>query len=89
MSIDEVKSQRGLKMTIGEAVAVIALIITILSGLNGWLVIPEKLRGVQEENSRQDQRITAMETMAYQKSEILARIDERTRRIEEAVKIAR
>lgn len=75
-------------MTIGEAVAVIALIITILSGLNGWLVIPEKLRGVQEENSRQDQRITAMETMAYQKSEILARIDERTRRIEEAVKIA-
>jgi hypothetical protein len=87
MSIDEVKSQRGLKMTIGEAVAVIALIITILSGLNGWLVIPEKLRGVQEENSRQDQRITAMETMAYQKSEILARIDERTRRIEEAVKI--
>jgi hypothetical protein len=88
MSIDEVKSQRGLKMTIGEAVAVIALIITILSGLNGWLVIPEKLRGVQEENSRQDQRITAMETMAYQKSEILARIDERTRRIEEAVKIA-
>jgi len=88
MSIDEVKSQRGLKMTIGEAVAVIALIVTILSGLNGWLVLPEKLRGVQEENSRQDQRITAMETMAYQKSEILARIDERTRRIEEAVKIA-
>lgn len=74
-------------MTIGEAVAIVALIITILSGLNGWLVLPEKLHGVQEENSRQDQRITAMETMAYQKSEILARIDERTRRIEEAVKI--
>jgi hypothetical protein len=87
MSIDEVKNQRGLRMTIGEAVAVVALIITILSGLNGWLVLPEKLHNVQEENGRQDQRITAMETMAYQKSEILARIDERTRRIEEAVKI--
>lgn len=87
MSVDEVKNQRGIKMTVGEAVAVVALIVTILSSLNGWIVLPEKLHGVQEENARQDQRITAMETMAYQKSEILARIDERTRRIEEAVKI--
>jgi hypothetical protein len=44
------------------------------------------MRQVRNENERQDIRLQAIERLASERSETLARIDERTKRIEESLK---
>jgi hypothetical protein len=83
MSIEEVRNQRGLRLTFSEAVASVAMLVALFSALSGWVVLPEQVRYVREENARQDTRITAIEMAAQERAETLARIDERTKRIEE------
>ena len=73
-------------MNFAEALAALALIATIFSSLNGWVVLPEQMRQVRNENERQDIRLQAIERLAADRSETLARIDERTKRIEESLK---
>jgi urease gamma subunit len=85
MSIEEVRNQRGLRLTFSEAVAAIAMLVALFSALSGWIVLPEQVRYVREENARQDTRITAIESVAQERAETLARIDERTKRIEAAI----
>jgi hypothetical protein len=83
MSIEEVRNQRGLRLTLSEAIAALALLVALFSALSGWIVLPEQVRYVREENIKQDTRITAIEAVAQERAETLARIDERTKRIEE------
>jgi hypothetical protein len=85
MSIEEVRNQRGIKLTFSEAVAAIAMLVALFSALSGWIVLPEQVRYVREENIKQDTRISAIEAVAQERAETLARIDERTKRIEAAL----
>lgn len=85
MSIEEVRNQRGIKLTFSEAVAAVAMLVALFSALSGWVVLPEQVRYVRDENIKQDTRITAIEVVAQERAETLARIDERTKRIEAAL----
>lgn len=86
MSIEEVRHQRGIRLTIGEAIAIVAVLVSALSALNGWIVLPEQMRGIRENDARQDTRINVIDKTAQDRAETLARIDERTKRIEERLK---
>ena len=86
MSIEEVRHQRGIRLTISEAIALVAIMVAAFSALNGWIVLPEQMRGLRESDSRQDARMDMIERVAQDRGETLARIDERTKRIEERLK---
>jgi hypothetical protein len=86
MSLEEKDGRPAVRLNLAEAIAALALIATIFSSLNGWVVLPEQMRQVRNENERQDIRLQAIERLAADRSETLARIDERTKRIEESLK---
>ena len=66
-----------------ELIAGVALMVTLFSALNGWIVLPEQMRHIQTNDAKQDARIEAIQKEAVVRNETLARIDERTKRIEE------
>ncbi len=86
MSIQEVRNERGVKLTMSELIAGIALMVTLFSALNGWVVLPEQMRVVQANDAKQDARIELIQKEAVARNETLARIDERTKRIEDYLK---
>lgn len=91
MSIEQIERRRGLiergvKLTMSELIAGIALIVTSFSALNGWIVLPEQMRVVQANDAKQDARIELIQDEAHERAETLARIDERTKRIEDYLK---
>ena len=86
MSIEEVRHQRGIRLTISEAIALVAIMVAAFSALNGWIVLPKQMRALRESDSRQDARMDMIERVAQDRGETLARIDERTKRIEERLK---
>ena len=83
MSIQPVRNERGVKLTMSELIAGIALMVTMFSALNGWVVLPEQMRTIQANDAKQDARIEVIQKEAVQRNETLARIDERTKRIED------
>jgi septal ring factor EnvC (AmiA/AmiB activator) len=85
MSIEPVRNERGIKLTMSELVAGFALMVTIFSALNGWIVLPEQMRHIQNNDAKQDARIELIQKEAVQRNETLARIDERTKRIEDVL----
>lgn len=86
MSTETVRNRPGIKLNVGEAIALFALIVTFVSSFNGWWILPEKVLNLQKENEKQDERLVKIEQIASERAETLIRIDERTRRIEEAIK---
>jgi septal ring factor EnvC (AmiA/AmiB activator) len=86
MSIEEVRNERGVKLTMSELIAGIALMVTLFSALNGWVVLPEQMRTIQSNDAKQDARIEVIQKEAVARNETLARIDERTKRIEDYLK---
>jgi septal ring factor EnvC (AmiA/AmiB activator) len=90
MSIEEVPRRRGMergvKLTMSELIAGVALMVTMFSALNGWVVLPEQMRSIQANDAKQDARIDLMNQENQTRSETLARIDERTKRIEDYLK---
>jgi type I restriction-modification system DNA methylase subunit len=86
MSIQTVRNERGVKLTMSELIAGIALMVTLFSALNGWVVLPEQMRSIQANDAKQDARIEMINKENQERSETLARIDERTKRIEEYLK---
>ena len=91
MSIEQIERRRGLiergvKLTMSELIAGIALMITMFSALNGWIVLPEQMRSIQANDAKQDARIELIQKENQSRSETLARIDERTKRIEDYLK---
>ena len=68
-----------------ELVAGVALMVTLFSALNGWIVLPEQMRHIQNNDAKQDARIELIQKEAVQRNETLARIDERTKRIEDVL----
>jgi type I restriction-modification system DNA methylase subunit len=90
MSIEEIPRRRGMergvKLTMSELIAGIALMITLFSALNGWIVLPEQMRHIQTNDAKQDARIEVIQKENQSRSETLARIDERTKRIEDYLK---
>ena len=90
MSIEEIPRRRGMergvKLTMSELIAGIALMITLFSALNGWIVLPEQMRHLQNSDAKQDARIEMINQENQARSETLARIDERTKRIEDYLK---
>jgi hypothetical protein len=86
MSVETVRDRPGVRLNVGEAVAILALVVTLISSFNGWWILPEKVLNLQKENERQDDRLIKIESIAAERAETLVRIDERTRRIEEALK---
>jgi septal ring factor EnvC (AmiA/AmiB activator) len=86
MSIQEVRNERGVKLTMSELIAGIALMVTLFSALNGWVVLPEQMRNIQANDAKQDARIEVIQKEAVARNETLARIDERTKRIEDYLK---
>jgi hypothetical protein len=91
MSIEEIPRRRGLergiKLTMSEFVAGVALMVTLFSALNGWIVLPEQMRHLQNSDAKQNASIEMIQRDAQTRSETLARIDERTKRIEEYLKV--
>ena len=83
MSIQPVRNERGVKLTMSELIAGIALMVTMFSALNGWVVLPEQMRSIQANDAKQDARIEVIQKEAVARNETLARIDERTKRIED------
>lgn len=88
MSIEQIERRRGLvergvKLTMSELIAGVALMVTLFSALNGWVVLPEQMRTIQNNDAKQDAKIELIQKDAQTRSETLARIDERTKRIEE------
>lgn len=86
MSIQPVRNERGVKLTMSELIAGVALMVTLFSALNGWIVLPEQMRSIQSNDAKQDARIELMGKENQIRSETLARIDERTKRIEDYLK---
>jgi septal ring factor EnvC (AmiA/AmiB activator) len=91
MSIEQIERRRGLiergvKLTMSELVAGLALMVTVFSALNGWIVLPEQMRHIQTNDAKQDARIELIQKENQNRSETLARIDERTKRIEDYLK---
>ena len=90
MSIEEIPRRRGMergvKLTMSELIAGIALMVTLFSALNGWIILPEQMRSIQSNDAKQDATIELIQKDANVRSETLARIDERTKRIEEYLK---
>jgi hypothetical protein len=86
MSIEQVRNERGVKLTMSELIAGVALMVTMFSALNGWIVLPEQMRSIQANDVKQDARIDLMSKENQIRSETLARIDERTKRIEDYLK---
>jgi len=87
MSIEDIPRgrgmERGVKLTMSELIAGVALMVTLFSALNGWIVLPEQMRHIQTNDAKQDARIDLMNQENQIRSETLARIDERTKRIED------
>jgi TRAP-type mannitol/chloroaromatic compound transport system substrate-binding protein len=90
MSIEEIPRRRGMergvKLTMSEFIAGIALMITLFSALNGWIVLPEQMQSIRANDAKQDARIEMINQENQARSETLARIDERTKRIEDYLK---
>ena len=90
MSIEEIPRRRGMergvKLTMSELIAGVALMVTLFSALNGWIVLPEQMRHLQNSDAKQNASIEMIQRDAQTRSETLARIDERTKRIEEYLK---
>jgi septal ring factor EnvC (AmiA/AmiB activator) len=90
MSIEEISRrggmERGVKLTMSELIAGVALMVTLFSALNGWIVLPEQMRHIQSNDAKQDARIELIQKEAVARNETLARIDERTKRIEDYLK---
>ena len=90
MSVEEIPRRRGMergvKLTMSELIAGIALLVTMFSALNGWIVLPEQMRHLQNSDAKQDARIEMINQENQARSETLARIDERTKRIEDYLK---
>jgi len=90
MSIEEIPRrrgvERGVKLTMSELIAGVALMVTLFSALNGWIVLPEQMRHLQNSDAKQNASIEMIQRDAQTRSEILARIDERTKRIEDYLK---
>jgi hypothetical protein len=91
MSIEEIPRRRGLergvKLTMSELIAGVALMVTMFSALNGWIVLPEQMRHLQNSDAKQNASIEMIQRDAQTRSETLARIDERTKRIEDYLKV--
>lgn len=73
-------------MTLAEMIAGVALIATIFTALNGWIFLPEQVKSLRDNDSKQDAKIETIQKEAIIRSEVLARIDERTKRIEDGLK---
>lgn len=90
MSIEQIERRRGLergiKLTMSEFIAGLALMVTLFSALNGWIVLPEQMRHIQTNDAKQDATIDLIQKENQTRSETLARIDERTKRIEDYLK---
>jgi hypothetical protein len=90
MSIEEVPRrsgfERGVKLTMSELIAGIALLVTLFSALNGWIILPEQMQNLRANDAKQDARIELINKEAQARNETLARIDERTKRIEDYLK---
>ena len=90
MSVEEIPRrsgmERGIKLTMSELVAGIALMVTMFSALNGWIILPEQMRTLQNNDAKQDATIDMIQKDAHVRGETLARIDERTKRIEDYLK---
>jgi hypothetical protein len=70
-------------MSVGEFIAALALVATVFSASQAWWILPEKVNRVEIENEKQEQRLQKIEATAADRAETLARIDERTKRIEQ------
>jgi hypothetical protein len=90
MSIEEIPRRRGMergvKLTMSELIAGIALLVTLFSALNGWIILPEQMQNLRANDAKQDARIDVINQENQARNETLARIDERTKRIEDYLK---
>lgn len=60
--------ERGVKLTMSELIAGLALMVTVFSALNGWIVLPEQMRHIQTNDAKQDARIDLIQKEAVQRS---------------------
>lgn len=77
--------RHGFNPTFSEFIASLALIVTLLSAAYGWIVLPEQMHNMKDTASALEKRITAIESGNLERAETLARIDERTKRIEQTL----
>ena len=83
MSFEQVKNRPGVRLSVSEAIASLALVATVFSISQAWWILPEKVSRVEIENEKQEARLQKIEATAADRAETLARIDERTKRIEQ------
>lgn len=77
--------RHGFSPTFAELIAGAALLVTAMSAAYGWVVLPEQMRHVKESTEALDRRIVIIEGGNLERAETLARIDERTKRIEQTL----
>jgi hypothetical protein len=77
--------RHGFSPTFAELIAGTALIVTVLSAAYGWIVLPEQMRHVKDATMALDRRIVTIEGGNLERAETLARIDERTKRMEQTL----
>lgn len=85
LSVSDRMDKQTRSIISSEIIAGIALLVTIFGSAQGWLILPEKVRVTQEHANKLEQRINSMESLANERAETLARIDERTKRIEQII----
>ena len=83
MSFEQVKNRPGVRLSVSDAIAALALVATVFSISQAWWILPEKVSRVEVENEKQEARLQKIESVAADRAETLARIDERTKRIEQ------
>lgn len=74
-----------LTVSVAEIIAALGVLIASVSLFAGLIVLPEQVRTLRADNDKQDVRISILEKTFTEKAETIARIDERTKRIEAAV----
>ena len=57
--------ERGVKLTMSELVAGVALMVTLFSALNGWIVLPEQMRHLQSSDAKQNASIEMIQREAH------------------------
>lgn len=74
-----------LTVSVAEIIAALGVLIASVSLFTGFVILPEQVRTLRADNDKQDVRISVLEKTFSEKAETIARIDERTKRIEAAV----
>ena len=84
----EIEMERNaskIDISFSEIIASVGLLIASISMFSSFIILPEKVARNASDNDKQDAKIADIYRLTHEKFEAIARIDERTKRIESAL----